>query len=220
MIIVIFGCVTAGLFIINRWDEPLPLKGREYCVILIGAFLQGTVIRYLSNGEPAENEILLAVIGGSLLLACVTDIIICQVYNFTWLPAVTAASILFWYRLCGMGIDAICHMLWSLFFFLFAQRILFFKMYGKADGYAFCVCALAEAARGIKTAGFLLHMLLAYVLLFLVQAVRSNINSRGNLKQPVPFLPYITISFWMTVCLWQMRNALLPFCEMSSRFPS
>jgi len=204
MVAVIFGSVMAGLFMIRKWDTPLLLEHRKYWHILLYAFLEECVILALTIGEPVGNRLFLAVLGGSLLLACVTDIAICQVYNFTWIPALAAASILFWHSLYGRETEQACQILQELVFFLFCQFVLFFRMYGRADGYAFCICAVAEAARGIKAAGFLLHMMLAYMLLFLVQALRGNINQKGNLIQPVPFLPYITVAFWLIIIAGQI----------------
>ncbi len=85
--------------------------------------------------------------------------------------------------------------------YLGLQLLLAGRIYGRADGYAFCACALTEALLGISAVGFLLHMLFAYCLLFAVQLARRNINGRGNLRRPVPFLPYITAAFWMTAVL-------------------
>lgn len=84
--------------------------------------------------------------------------------------------------------------------FVLLQLKLFSKMYGRADCYAFCVCALAEAAAGLGIVEFLIHMLAAFCLLAVIQGIHRNIDRRGNLKQPVPFLPYITLAFW--TLLW------------------
>lgn len=84
--------------------------------------------------------------------------------------------------------------------FVLLQLKFFSRMYGRADCYAFCVCAAAEAAAGLGMAGFLGHMLGAFCLLAVVQGARRNIDAGGNLKRPVPFLPYITLAFW--AMLW------------------
>ena len=85
-------------------------------------------------------------------------------------------------------------------FFVLLQLLLFPKMYGRADCYAFSVCAVAEAAAGLSLTGYLLHMLLSFILLAFVQALCHNIDRRGKLRRPVPFLPYITLAFW--ALLW------------------
>lgn len=123
-----------------------------------------------------------------LLTAVLTDIQICEVYNF--LPAVTAAAGLLMH--VPMERDRLVS--WSVFLAL--QFFLFMRMYGKADGYAFLVCALFENRFGGGLLTYLLHMGSAFLLLCAVQALRHNISRKGNLKKPVPFLPYIAATVW------------------------
>lgn len=137
-----------------------------------------------------------AVIAACLLFACVTDCKTCQVYNFTWWISGTAAVLLL--AACENGVSLECA--GGLGLFIILQLKFFSKLYGRADCYAFCVCATAEAAAGLRLAGFLAHMLGAFCLLAAVQGIRGNIDKRGNLKRPVPFLPYITLAFW--ALLW------------------
>lgn len=197
----ILGIVMVGLMIIGKWDKPLPLDGRKYFCIFAGAILESGIILVLAAGEPIRNKVLLSVLGGCLLLASLTDITICQVHNFVWWFALAALAVFWQCEVKSQGTAAFMEMLQSLLFFAAVQFVLFRRMYGRADCYAFCVCAAGEAARGIGAVGFLLHMLLAYIFLFPVQAIRGNINKKGNLKTPVPFLPYISISFWVIIAL-------------------
>lgn len=81
------------------------------------------------------------------------------------------------------------------------QFMLFARMYGKADCYAFCVCAIAGASLGMGFPDYLWQMLLALCLLFPVQLLRRNIGKSGNLKQPVAFLPYITLAFGIHIAI-------------------
>jgi len=196
MVVIILGIVMIGLWAIGRWDRALPLSCRGYFGICAAAAAEGSAALRLTAGEPMINRLLLAVIGGCLLLACVTDLVTCQVYNFTWWPGLASSLVLLWYAWFVSG-TASLETVKSFLFFLTLQLMLFCRVYGRADCYAFCVCAAAEASRGFQAAGYLVHMLVAYALLFLVQTVRGNINRKGNLKEPVPFLPYITISFWI-----------------------
>lgn len=83
----------------------------------------------------------------------------------------------------------------TLITFLSLQFSLFYGMYGKADTYAFCVCAMAETSLEWGMKGYLLHMLVSFLWLALIQGGRHNIAKTGNLKEPVPFLPYITLAF-------------------------
>lgn len=137
------------------------------------------------------NGALWCVLAGCLLFACITDCRTCEVYNITWWVAGGAASLLLWNG--KSGIEAGC--LLELGFFILLQQKLFSRMYGRADCHAFSVCAVAEAAAGLSLTGYLLHMLLAFTLLAFVQGLRHNIGRKGNLRRPVPFLPYITLAF-------------------------
>lgn len=200
----ILAILKLGMYIIGRWDKPLPLRRKCWYWIFLGAALEFTCVRSLTVGKPLEQTLLWIIIGGCLLLACVTDCLLCQVYNFTWWIALAAAIPLLW-RHCeeltqtgGVSLQNFC----SLLFFCALQFLLFQHTYGRADCYAFCICAAVEAAIGFSTAGFLSHMLVSYVLLFAVQLFRRNINRKGNLRKPVPFLPYITVSFWIIVLLY------------------
>lgn len=142
------------------------------------------------------TEVLWGTIAACLLFACVTDCRSCEVYNFTWWIAGGAAGILL---LWGGGQPDGVQLL-ELGVFILLQLKLFPKMYGRADCYAFSVCAVAEAAAGLSLAGYFLHMLLSFLFLAFVQALRHNIGSKGRLREPVPFLPYITLAFW--ALLW------------------
>ena len=47
-------------------------------------------------------------------------------------------------------------------------------------------------------------MLLALFLLIVVQAMQKNIRNDGNLIEAVPFLPYITVSFWLVLIMSEL----------------
>lgn len=191
MTVMILGIVAAGLYAVRKWDEPLPLRGGMYLVILTAAFAQAALIQCLAAGEPPGARLMFCVTGGCLLFASVTDHAICQVYQFTWWPVLIVVLPEVW----KVRRDAAVPLL----LFLFLQFAVFGRMYGRADCYGFCVCAAVEAVRGEKLAGYMLHMLLAWLLLLFVQIVRGNVGRDGKLKKPVPFLPYITASFWLVM---------------------
>lgn len=149
--------------------------------------LNAVIIRFI-KGEHSYAA--LCVIAGSLMFACVTDCMTCEVYNFTWWIA--GASGIF--RLFSGGEEI---MLLPLILYILLQQIFFTRLYGRGDCHAFCVCAMTECTMGISFKGYLLHMLLAIGFLAAVQALRHNIERDGNLKKPVAFLPYITVSFWI-----------------------
>ncbi|MDE7044462.1 MAG: hypothetical protein K2O97_05510 [Acetatifactor sp.] len=128
----------------------------------------------------------------SLLYGCITDIKSQLVYNFTWWFGGLAAGGLLWESLCAGQAAAV---LGHLTVYMALQLGLFARMYGRADCYAFCVCAIAEASLGKGFSDHLVLMLLALFLLFPVQLLRRNIARNGNLKRPVAFLPYIATAF-------------------------
>ncbi len=136
------------------------------------------------------------VIAGCMLFACITDLRTCEVYNVTWWIAGGAAVLLLLTETDGFDPDILA----GLGVFVLLQLFLFSGMYGRADSYAFSVCAVAEAAVGLPLAGYLIHMLLSFTLLAFVQGLRHNIGKEGNLRRPVPFLPYITLAFF--ALLW------------------
>ena len=188
---VILGIITAGLWLIGRLDQKIE-PGRRERVIVFAAGVAGDVLNgaILGQGEFFAR-LSLSLLMGFLLLASITDIAICQVYNFVWWISGIAAAALLAGR--GFGTSAV----WEVLLFCAIQMTLFARMYGKADCYAFCVCATAEAGLGFGLAGFLMHMLVSFLLLAAVQAVQRNIGSGGRLKRPVPFLPYITGAFYL-----------------------
>ena len=188
---VMLGTIAAGLWLIRRLDQEIRPEKRVRVTVLTaciaGALLNGFV---LGQGEFFAR-ISLSLLMGCLLLACITDIAICQVYNFVWwISGVAAIALL-------IGGRPETKTIWEVLLFCVIQMILFTRLYGRADCYAFCVCAIAETGLGFGLFGFLMHMLLSCLLLAAVQAARRNIGSGGRLKSPVPFLPYITAGFYL-----------------------
>ena len=194
---VTLSIIAAGLWLIGRLDRKIETGKRERAIVfaasVAGDVLNGAV---LGRGEFFAR-LSLSLLMGCLLLACITDIAICQVYNFVWWISGVAAVAL----LAGRGLGT--SVVWEVLLFCVIQMTLFARMYGKADCYAFCVCAVAEAGLGFELAGFLMHMLVSFLLLTAVQAVQRNIGSGGRLKRPVPFLPYITAAFYLMLIFRQ-----------------
>lgn len=123
------------------------------------------------------------------LVACAwQDIRSCTVYDITHYPGVILA---------GCMADIFCMeagTAMSLLAFSALQYVLFRRMYGDADVMCFLICALSLGKEGSMT-GYLLHMLITYLFLGLHQAVRGNIARDGNLKVPVPMIPYILVAY-------------------------
>lgn len=189
---VILGTVAAGLSLIKRLDKEITVSRRAAAGIIAAAAVGSCLLRWLCGREELLPRLLLSMVLGCLLLACVTDIAMCQVYNFVWWISCTLAGALLLYRWIGMG--AVKGVL-ELLLFCVAQLLIFSGLYGRADCYAFCVCAGAEAGLGMGMEAFLAHMVIAFALLLPVQAVKKNITAGGRLKTPVPFLPYVTTGF-------------------------
>lgn len=222
MTAMILGVVAVGLACIRRLDPHtfIPVTVRCRVAVLAGGMAGGLSLWCMEGEGGLLTRLLLAVIWGSLLLACITDVAICQVYNFVWWISGTAAMVLLWLRFgiryAGCAADMAGHALHgntvscypvegsvavgsiiALVVFCALQLLLFSRLYGLADCYAFCVCAVVECGYGAGMGDFLMHCFLAVGLLLPVQAVKRNLNKYGNLKKPVPFLPYITVSFYL-----------------------
>lgn len=136
-----------------------------------------------------------AAIFGCLGAACAQDMKTKSVYRFVWWIGGVAAAGLLW----PAAAEKPLHIL-ELLVFMALQHLLFSRFYGRADCRAFCLCAAALTSLGAGLYLFLMQMLVAFFLLALVQAIRRNVASDGNLSHPVAFLPYITIAFLLV--LW------------------
>lgn len=198
MIPVILGTAAVGLILIGRMDRAIkPTTGTMTGVLAAGLAGSGLLGWLFGPGE-FFSRLLLALVMGCLLLACVTDVVMYQVYDFVWWLSGAASAILLWKRLwvtddirSGLGV------LFGLTTFWLVQLLVFGRLYGKADSYAFCVCAAAEAGLGMGPELIVTHMVFAFGMLVPVQFICKNITLRGNLKKPVAFVPYITAGFYL-----------------------
>lgn len=149
---------------------------------------------FISIGMPGwgiPEKIGAGVLGAYLLTASLIDVQTCEVYDFLHYIGAGAGILLCLTR----STDRTLYL--SLFIFWILQHFLFARMYGMADARTFVVCALFVGAAGGRLQTYLYHMSAAFLTLGAVQAVRQNINRQGNLKQPVPFLPYISLTVWI-----------------------
>jgi Flp pilus assembly protein protease CpaA len=124
------------------------------------------------------------------IVASLTDIETRQVYDFLFYIAVLAGIPLL------LSQNQSPRSMVSLLLFCFLQLFFFSKMYGKADVMAFIVSALFETIQGGDFIIYILHMAITFTFLAIVQIIRGNINNKGNLKHPVAFLPYISLTIW------------------------
>ncbi len=147
----------------------------------------GVIFRNCPQGPPML-WLVYSVLAVYLTICVLTDLRACIVYDFLQLPGAMAGAMLCLSRPLPAGSGA------GLVLFALLQYLLFGRLYGIGDAMVFQVCSLYLAGRGGDLRTFLLHMALAFVLLGIVQSFRRNINKRGNLKTPVPFVPYIACS--------------------------
>ena len=166
-----------------------------------GHLLTGTAV--CATVRPGENALQIGmwgVIFGCLLFAGIMDLRTCRVYRFIWWISGAAAMVLLWESRAGRDFS-----MWGLFAYCLLQELFFGRMYGRADCHAFCVCAAAGTSVGFTYRDYLLHMLLAFGMLAVVQLAKHNVNRKGNLTVPVPFLPYISLSFLILLFLFSQN---------------
>ncbi len=141
--------------------------------------------------ESVWSSMGIGVILGGLLFACITDNQQCQVYHFVWW---IIGGVLFSWILFAMWNHV--PIPWSeIIVYCLIQEVFFSKLYGKADCHAFSACAMVLALQGYGIWYYLLHMIYAVILLTVIQFHNKNILLNGKLKKPVPFMPYIVLSF-------------------------
>ncbi len=185
---------TFGLLRIGALDEEwsLWLDTRGKGIVLALCFVSVLCIMHVGI-ESIWVEVLLGVLGGCLLTASIMDWWEQMVYRFIWWIGGAVGGLLF--VKAGISSQTLC----SIIGFWLLQKLIFARLYGRADCYAFCVSALAMAALGGGFADYVIHMFLVFVGLTAVQMMRGNIAGNGNLKKAVPLVPYITIAFWLWV---------------------
>lgn len=132
-----------------------------------------------------------------LLVACIMDIKEQMVYRFLWLISGVGSVLLLGGRVYADGMQT--EWMMELLFFIALQQLWFKRFYGRADCHAYCVCAVAMNAFGLVLIDYVMHMLITFVGLAVVQFLRRNVGCGGRLKKPVALIPYITIAFWVWV---------------------
>lgn len=179
------------LYLIIRYNPGYNLNFRKelHVVIWLFSLLCGCVITFLLVRWGIVGQFSCGTLAAYLLSASITDIRTCEVYDF--LPLITT--------IIGVGtllLTAKWEWLIPFALFFVIQLTIFMRMYGRADGYAFLVCALYESRFGQGILTYLLHMGASVLLLSIVQGIKGNIDQKGNLTHPVPFLPYISVTVW------------------------
>lgn len=169
-------------------EHGLTADREAACILLTGCVAGAGYIACAQHREhPAIWGIYLT-LAVYLTVCVVTDRQTCKVYDCLQLPAAAAGAALCLVRPvpASGGAALVC--------FALLQYLLFMRFYGRGDGMAFQICSLYIVGAGGGLAALLLHMAAALALLGVMQLLRGNINRKGNLKVPVPFLPYIACS--------------------------
>ena len=190
--------------------EPrLIIDRKVYQGILLYSLMIGSYIEVFLKHWDWYGQLACGALGAYLLVASIQDLQSCQVYDFLHLLAAPVGLLLLLMAPAeaagtGMQVQATNKVLsaqagskiLSLLVFASIQFGIFMRMYGAAYGLVFLVCAIYESRFGEGLLTYLLHMGASFLVLGVVQGFRKNINSRGNLKEPVPFVPYITATVW------------------------
>lgn len=205
----LFGTVR-GLFLLGSRDEQwsLRLTGKDRRRLAFLGALNVICIAGMSTGMNTDVENLAEIVfwksalwgkiwwsifAGCLLAAAVMDWWERMVYRFVWLAAGAAAGLL----LCGKICDGTVWL--HLIIYVVLQELFFARFYGRADCHAFCVCAAMLTVLGMSFRDYLIHMALVFGSLTLIQGMRGNITKNGQLRSPVPLVPYIVAAFWFLV---------------------
>lgn len=170
-------------------EHQLVIDKKVYLGIMLYCITVGGFIGIFLTHWDWYGQLACGVLAAYLLVASIQDQQSCQVYDFLHLLALPPGVVFILSSPSGEKIG-------SLIMFAVIQLGVFMRMYGAADGIVFWVCAVYESRFGNGLLTYLLHMGAAYVVLGVVQGFRHNINKHGNLKTPVPFVPYIAATVW------------------------
>lgn len=198
LIIGVFGISTLFLSMIKKWDKDFAVCNRKdmrkgqiiFCVMSIGLFAGQEI-------GTIQSALGIMALGIYLVVCSVTDMLLCQVHDVMQYLGMMGAFLWLWKK------DILVTAGFSVIFFALVQYVLFMRMYGKADGMAFCICALYLTGKGAEIEGYLYHMAISFLMLAVVQLCKKNVSIKGKLKQQVALYPYITAGF--CVIWWYIR---------------
>ena len=178
-----------GMMCVDK-DHGMEFCRRVWWILIMGSTAAAGIWQMTTENMAGSFRCAWLLLQIYFVSCSLTDIMTCQVYDLFQYLGIAAAGYLL---LCG---EAPAWIGFSVILFAGLQYFVFRKLYGEADAMSFLVSALAEGALGYDVQMYLLHMIIAYLLLSLTQIVKGNIGTGGKLKVPVPFLPYITVGFW------------------------
>ena len=197
---ILCGMIILTVTGVNIWgmmhldpEQNMQMTGQNWLVFIGSGLVMTQLWMKTVEGSTLLEQMAWMIVCIYFLSCTMTDIMSCYVYDWFQIWG-TAAGIYLIMQTSG-GIWIGC----SIVLYVILQGALFMKLYGKADGLAFLVAALVLGSMGLGVRTYLLHMIISYLLLASIQFCKGNIGKKGNLKKPVPFLPYIMISFWIVV---------------------
>ncbi len=180
--------VLQGMRMVDRvWMEC----NRNWFWFLWGftALFTGMGLYELANNVEAAEFVGLVILAIYLITCTVMDSMLCLVNDVVQLMGL-AGAILF---VLVKPIQPVVGV--SLILFAILQKMVFLRFYGGADGMTFLICSLFWAGLGKEIDCYLMHMIISYVLLLIVQVLSGNVSIKGKLKEPVAMVPYIVLSF-------------------------
>lgn len=193
------GSVLLGsgalLYYVHKVDEEF---GRESICRIQKHWLLYTVLTSLAFGPRLHESsfvvwIEYGVLAVYLIICSVMDVILKMICDFFHYIGIVGGGIYLLYQQPAQEAAE------TLLVFVGIQWIVFWKMYGPADVAAYIVCAMYLIAERGSLLDCLMHMMVTFVLLGLVQGCKINISVKGNLKNPVALLPYISIAFFLII---------------------
>ncbi len=189
----VFWVLRQGIY----WDADAGREQRLQSLspvsknLLLILFAEGTLLAWQKN--VVVDVILTSIFFSCLLFATIMDIEFHMIYDYVWWVAGGVA--IFSCCFAEPGPEKIIELL----LFALLQEFFFAKMYGRADCHAFVVCAVFETGLGRGMREYLVHMLISFLVLAVVQLAKGNVGHGGNLKTPVAFLPYVTLGCWLSI---------------------
>ena len=125
-----------------------------------------------------------------------------QVYDWIWiLGLIGIGGLLIFHRNNIFQLSYCARELPPLVLFCLMQCFLCRFSYGRADAYGCMETAAYFFVTGKGIAAVAGCQLLVFLLLIVVQVVKGNIGRNGQLRQPVPYIPYLTTVFLAEIFL-------------------
>lgn len=194
---IIGGCSYLVIRVMMKIDPEhgMYFSKKHKLLLVLGSVASALVCKFLVKEEM--SLLFAGWIGVHIyfMIASMTDSMTCKVYDVFQYPALVSALLLVIEKIPAPQAGV------SILVFALLQYFVFMRFFGAADGMAFLIASLAEASLGYDITMYLLHMIVAYLLLCAAQLIRKNVGKDMKLKVPVPFLPYIMISFWWILLL-------------------